>query len=164
MISIRRVITIAYILVTIASISLVSYNVYLVFGAYDVARLLNVSISNIDVTRLSGKASLKLNFLFGNPSKFAIELVYAAAFVYLNGKALTLSYAPATLIRYSNPIQLLPSSIVQVPIELGNVPSDMVPMTSSKHWSIKLQFIVYNVPLTGIGTYTFYLEKEEAGS
>ena len=164
MISIRRAITMAYILVTIASISSVSYNVYLIFGAYDVARLLNVSISNIEVIRLDVKASLKLYFLFGNPSKFAIELVYAAAFVYLNGQALTPSYATATLIRYSDPIQLPPFSTVQVPIELENVPINTVPTASSKHWSIKLQFIVYNVPLTGIGTYTFYLEKEEAGS
>jgi hypothetical protein len=164
MISIRRVITIAYILVTIASISLVSYNVYLIFGAYDVARLLNMSISNIDVTSLGGKTSLELYFLCGNPSRFAVELVYAAAFVYLNGQALTLSYAPATLIRYSNPIQLPPFSAVQVPIELGNVPNDVVLNASSKHWFIKLQFIVHNVPLTGIGTYTFYLEKNEAGS
>lgn len=165
MISIRRVIIITFILVTIVSVSLVSYSVYLIFGAYDVGRLLDVSISNIDVTRSGDETSLEIYFLFNNPSKFAVQLVYAAAFVYLNGQSLTPSYAPATLIAYSHPIQLPQlSENVQVQIGVRNVPSDKVPMTSSRDWFIKLQFMVYNVPLTGMGTYTFYLEKQEAGS
>jgi hypothetical protein len=103
--------------------------------------------------------------LFDNPSKFDLQLVYAAVFVYLNGQSLTPNYAPGTLIAYSNPIQLPTlSENVQVQMGVNNVPSNKVPTTSSRYWFIKLQFMVYNVPLTGIGTYTFYLEKEEAGS
>jgi hypothetical protein len=139
--------------------------VYLLFGAYDVGRLLVVSISKIGVTRLGDETSLEIDFLFNNTSKFTIQLVYAAAWVYLNGQALTPSNDPATLITYSNPIQLPSlSENVQVPIVVSNVPSYKVPMNSSRYWVIKLQFMVYDVPLTGIGTYTFNLKKIEAGS
>jgi hypothetical protein len=103
-------------------------------------------------------------FLFNNSSNSGVELVYAAAFVYLNGEALTPSYAPATLVIYSNPIQLPPFSAVTVPIGLGNVPGDKVPLNSSREWFIKLQFIVSNVPLVGMESYTFYLEKMETSS
>jgi hypothetical protein len=156
---------ITFILVTIVSISLISYDVYLIFGVYDVGRLMDVSISKIEVTRSGDGASLRIYFLFDNPSKFDLQLVYAAVFVYLNEQSLTPNYAPGTLIAYSNPIQLPAlSENVQVQMGVNNVPINKVPTTSSRYWFIKLQFIVYNVPLTGIGTYTFYLEKEEAGS
>jgi hypothetical protein len=161
MISIRRVTIMTFILVTIVSISLVSYSVYLLFGAYDLGRLLNASISKIEVTRSGNEASLEIDFLVNNTSEFAIQLVYARALVYLNGQALTLSNAPALLITYSNPIELPPFSAVLVPIRLGNVPSDKVPTNSSRYWTINLQFIAYHVPLTGTGTYTFNLEKKE---
>lgn len=164
MISTRRVIILAFILATIVSVSSISYNVYLIFGAYDVGRLLNVSISNINVTRLGDEASLEIYFLLDNPTRFTLRLVYVAAFVYLNGQALTLSNAPATLIRYSNPIQLPPFSAVPVPIGLGNIPSHKVPTNSSNHWTMEVQLVIYGVPLTGVGYPAFNLEFMEAGS
>jgi hypothetical protein len=165
MISIRRVSILTFILITIVSVSLISYSVYLLFGAYDVGRLLDVSISNINVTRAGDETSLVIYFLFNNTSKFTLRLVYAAAFVYLNGQALTPSNAPATLIIYSNPIPLPSlSENVQVPIRVSNVPSYKVPMNSSRYWAIRLEFNVYDVPLTGSGTYGFDLQFRQAGS
>jgi hypothetical protein len=162
MLSGRRVIITAFCLTTIVSAFLLSYNVYLIFGAYDIVRLMKASISKIEVTHSGGDTSLTMYFLFNNSSSHAIELVYAAAFVYLNGSALTPSYAPATLIRYSNPIPLQPFSAVEVPIGLQNIPSSKIP-NSSKEWFIKLNFIVSKVPLVGVEVYTFYLEKTETG-
>jgi len=164
MISIRRLSILTFVLITIASVSLISYSVYLLFGAYDLGRLLVVSISKTVITRSGDETSLEIDFLVNNTSEFGIQIVYARAFVYLNSQALTPSNAPALLITYSNPIELLPFSAVLVPIRLGNVPSDKVPTNSSRYWAINLQFIAYHVPLTGTGFYTFNLEKEEAGS
>jgi hypothetical protein len=139
--------------------------VYLLFGAYDVGRLLNVSISKIEVIRSGYEVSINIFLQFDNPSKSALQLVYAAAFVYLNGQSLTPSYAPATLHdAYSNPIQLPPFSQKNVSIIVGNVPSNKVPTTSSKYWVIKLSFLLDNVPLIGVGTYTRRLGFTEAGA
>jgi len=164
MISVQRVIMAAFFVVTVVSAFLISYNVYQIFGAYDIVRFMNASISKIDITPSGSQTSLEMYFLFNNSSNRPVELVYAAAFVYLNGQELTPSYAPATLIIYSNPISLQPFSAVSVPIGLGNVPSNKVPVNPPWHWFIKLQFIVSHVPLVGTEGYTLYLQKTENGS
>jgi hypothetical protein len=164
MLSIRKTIIITFILVTILSVSLIFYTVYLFFGAYDVGRLLDVAISKIEVIRSGNVVSINISLQFDNPSKFALQLVYAAAFVYLNGQSLTPSYAPSILRAYSNPILLPPFSQKNVSMIVGNVPGNKVPTTSSKHWVIELSFLVDNIPLIGIGTYTHKLGFTEAGA
>lgn len=164
MLSIRKTIIITFILVTILSVSLISYTVYLFFGAYDVGRLLDVEISKIEVIRSGDVVSINISLQFDNPSKFALQLVYVATFVYLNGQSLTPSYAPAILNVYSNPIQLPPFSQKNVSMIVGNVPGNKVPTTSSKSWVIELSFLVDNIPLIGMGTYTHKLDFTEAGA
>jgi hypothetical protein len=146
------------------SVSLVSYTLYLFFGAYDVGHLLDVTVSEIEVIRSGDVVSINISLKFDNPSKFALQLVYAAAFVYLNGQSLTPSYDPATLNVYSNPIPLPPFSQKNVSIIVGNVPGNKVPATSSKSWDIRLSFLVDNIPLVGMGTYAHRLGFEEAGA
>jgi len=146
------------------SVSLISYAVYLFFGAYDVGRLLDVAISKIGVIRSGDRVSINISLQFDNPSQFALQLVYVAAFVYLNGQTLTPSYAPGILNAYSDPIQLPSFSQKNVSMIVGNIPGNKVPATSSKSWVIKLSFLVDNIPLIGMGTYTHRLEFTEAGA
>lgn len=154
MLPMRKTILIVFILITVVSVSLVSYSVYLLYGAYDVGRLLYVSVSSIEIGSGS-EVSIEIYLLFNNTSKFPLQLVYVAGYVYLNGQPLTPHYAPATLDAYSNPIILSPFSETPVgPIGVRDVPSDKVPMESPKNWFIKLYFFVHDVPLIGAGSYT----------
>lgn len=158
----QKAVATIFILITVSSVFLTSYNVFLLFGAYDVGRLLNVSLSNVEVLNSSSGVSVKLYFSFTNPSKFALKLVYAAAFVYVNSQTLTPSYAPATLVAYDQPVLLSPlSENVSVTITAFNVRSEKIPQTSERMWFVKLQFMLYDVPLTGRGVYTFLLHYEE---
>jgi len=158
MLSFQKIVTVIFILVTFVSIGSVSYIAYMLFGAYDVGRLLNVSISGIDISAPSGSTvSITIHFLFDNPSRFALELIRVAGVVYLNGQPLTLSDAPTIL--WVNRFELPPfSERNQVSIVAGNIPSNKVSSQSPEAWFIKLHFSVRNIPLIGVGYFTVYLE------
>lgn len=161
MLSFQKIVAVIFVLITLVSIGSVSYIVYILFGAYDVGHLLSVSISGIDISAPSGSTvSVTTHFLFDNPSRFALELVRVAGFVYLNGQFLTSSNDPNDpTILSVNRFQLPAfSERNQVSIVAGNIPSSKVSSQSPRVWFIKLHFTVQNVPLIGVGYFTAYLE------
>lgn len=167
MLTLQKATIIAFILITVVSVSLVSYSTYLLFGAYNVGRLLNVSVSKIEITHSnSSEVSIEIYFLFDNPTESSLQLVYFAADVYLNNQHLTVRYNLPERQAYSNPVTLLPSSKVETPpIKIENVPNEKVPAEpSSRNWFVLIYFLVFNVPLIERGTYTRGLSYNEVGS
>lgn len=147
--STRRAILLVFFLVTLSSVSLILYGVYLFFGAYEVGRGLDVSLSKIEVN-FGSDASVTIYLLFNNTSRFYLRLVYVAAYVYLNGQSLT-PYAPITS---SNLIQLTPFSESPLQLVLGGIPASKIPTGSPKNWLIKVYYYVHDIPLVGQGSYT----------
>lgn len=150
----NKLILTVYVSITLLSIILIAYSMYLLHGAYDVGRLLNVSISRIEMVESnSNTTTVKIYLGFNNPSRFSLQLVSLTAYISLNGRDLTPHYAPVMLFAYSNPYQLPPySENITVYIAL-EVPNYNIPKDLPRSWIVKLYFLINNVPLLERASY-----------
>jgi LEA14-like dessication related protein len=147
----RNLFMIIFMAITLSSIILISYSMYLYSGAYTLVDKFDVSMRSeprIENSSSSTDVSVTTSFLFTNPSTFSIRLAYVSETLYLNGQKL----GEQALDWYEKgPLEINPN--VTVSITVGSIPVGKVSQ-SSKSWHIELSIILFNMPITDKGFFS----------
>lgn len=145
---IKKLLIAAFAITVISSMIVVSYSMYLYFGAYNIVDQLDISIQKVTYSASSKKDcyDVRTFLLIENNAEFTLKLVYVKIWLYLNNSFVGVNYArdKAT---YYNPAVLKRGAPVNISITIKEVSSEIINTASSKVWSAQILLVILDIPL-----------------
>lgn len=150
--SVRKLPIIGFALMTVVSISLVSYSMYLYFESYNAASVLDVLIKDINVIGgppNSAFFSIDTTLYVVNPGSLSLTFNSVTEELYLNSTDNYLGegffFEPPPNVKQLPPF----SNDTTVTIRITNVPRSKVSLQSPKTWYAAFVIWIYGIPVTG---------------